>query len=176
MDDAVIIHNLPLHLEDSTRTWLEHLPANQIRDWDDLVKIFVGNFQGTYVRLGNSWDLRGCQQKPNESLRDYIRRFSKQCTELPSVTDVDDINAFLQGTKCRNLVHELARSCPTSANVLFDVTTNFASGEEAVGAIFDGKTTKRKEDAHAEGSSSKTKTPAKKQKRGKKGKKQAPQN
>ena len=73
-------------------------------------------------------------------------------------------------------MHELARSRPSSANVLFDVATNFASGEEAVGAIFDGKTAKRKEDAPAEGSSSKTKAPAKKQKRGKKGKRQAPQN
>ena len=27
-DDAVIICNLPLHLADSARTWLEHLPAN----------------------------------------------------------------------------------------------------------------------------------------------------
>jgi hypothetical protein len=60
-DDVVIICNLPLHLADSTQIWLEHLPADQIYDWADLVKIFVGNFQGTYVRLGNSWDLRGCQ-------------------------------------------------------------------------------------------------------------------
>ena len=71
-------------------------------------------------------------------------------------------------------MHELGRSPPTSTNVLFDVATNFASGEEAVGAIFDGKTAKCKEDAPAEGSSSKTKTPAKKLKRGKKEKKQAP--
>ena len=71
-------------------------------------------------------------------------------------------------------MHELGRSPPTSVNGLFDVTTNFASGEEQVGAIFDGKTTKRKEDAPAEGG--KTKTPAKKQKRGKKGKKKGPQN
>ena len=54
--------------------------------------------------------------------------------------------------------------------MLFDVATNFASSEEAIGAIFDGKPTKRKEDAPAE-SSSKTKTPAKKLKWGKKGKK-----
>ena len=123
----------------------------------------------------NSWDLRGCHQQPDEPLRDYIRRFSKQCTELPSVTDSEVINAFLQGTTCRNLVHELGRSPPTSANCLFDIATNFASGEEAVGAIFDGKTTKRKEEAPVEGSS-KTKTPAKKLKRGKKGKKKGPQN
>ena len=56
------------------------------------------------------------------------------------------------------------------------VATNFAFGEEAVGAIFDCKMSKRKEDAPAEGSSSKTKTLAKKQKQGKKGKKSAPQN
>jgi hypothetical protein len=52
--DEVIIRNLPLHLADSARTWLEHLPASQIHNWADLVCTFVGNFQGTYVRLGNS--------------------------------------------------------------------------------------------------------------------------
>jgi len=44
IDDAVIIRNFPLHLANSARTWLEHLSANQIHDWADLVKIFVGNF------------------------------------------------------------------------------------------------------------------------------------
>jgi hypothetical protein len=28
--DEVIIPNLPLHLADSARTWLEHLPASQM--------------------------------------------------------------------------------------------------------------------------------------------------
>jgi hypothetical protein len=52
--DEVIIRNLPLHFADSARTWLEHLPASQIHNWDDLVCTFVGNFQGTYVRPRNS--------------------------------------------------------------------------------------------------------------------------
>jgi hypothetical protein len=42
--DEVIIRNLPLHLGDAARTWLEHLPASQIHNWDDLVRMFVGNF------------------------------------------------------------------------------------------------------------------------------------
>jgi hypothetical protein len=42
--DKVIIRNLPLHLGDAARTWLEHLPASQIHSWDDLVRTFVGNF------------------------------------------------------------------------------------------------------------------------------------
>jgi hypothetical protein len=63
-DDNLIIHNLPLFLSDAARAWLEHLPPAQISDWDDLVKAFAGNFQGTYVRPGNSWDLRSCRQQP----------------------------------------------------------------------------------------------------------------
>jgi hypothetical protein len=56
-DNNLIIHNLPLFLSDAARAWLEHLPSAQISNWDDLVKAFAGNFQGTYVRPGNSWDL-----------------------------------------------------------------------------------------------------------------------
>jgi hypothetical protein len=38
--DEAIIRNLPLHLADSARTWLEHLPASQIHNWDDIVYQF----------------------------------------------------------------------------------------------------------------------------------------
>jgi hypothetical protein len=136
--DEVIIRNLPLHLADSARTWLEHLPASQIHNWDDLVHTFVGNFQGTYVRPGNSWDLRSCTQKLGESLRDFIRRFSKRCTELPSVAQSEIVHAFLEGTTCRDLVRELGRSPPVDSNELFD-----------------GKKGKRADDTPAEGSKSK---------------------
>jgi hypothetical protein len=94
--DEVIIRNLPVHLTDSARMWLDHLPSSQIHNWDDLVRTFVGNFQGTYMRPGNSWDLRACTQKPGESLRDFIRRFSKRCTELPSVAQSEIVRAFLE--------------------------------------------------------------------------------
>jgi hypothetical protein len=149
--------------------WLEHLPPSQIHNWDDMVRTFVGNFQGTYVRPGNSWDLRVCTQKRVESLRDFIRRFSKRCTKLPSVAESEIVHAFLEGTTCRDLVRELGRSSPVDSNELFDIATSFASGEEAGGAIFDGKKGKRVEDVPAEGS--KSKEPQQKHKRGKKGKK-----
>jgi hypothetical protein len=88
------------------------------------------------VRPGNSWDLRSCLQQPGESLRDYIRRFSKQRTELPNITDSDVIGAFLAGTTCLDLVSKLGRKTPTRASELMDIATKFASGQEAVEAIF----------------------------------------
>jgi hypothetical protein len=134
--DNLIIRNLPLFLSDAARAWLEHLPPAQISNWDDLVRAFAGNFQGTYVRPVNSWDLRSCRQQPGESLRDYIRRFSKQRTELLNITDSDVIRAFLAGTTCRDLVSKLGRKTPTKASELLDIATKFASGQEAVEAIF----------------------------------------
>jgi hypothetical protein len=88
------------------------------------------------VRPGNSWDLRSCRQQPGESLRDYIRRFSKQRTELPNITNSDVIGAFLAGTTCRDLVSKLGCKTPTRASELMDIATKFASSQEAVEAIF----------------------------------------
>jgi hypothetical protein len=84
-----------------------------------------------------------CTQKPGKSLRDFIRRFSKRCTELPSVAQFEIVHAFFEGTTYWDLVRELGRSPPVDSNELFDIATNFASGEEAVGAIFDSKKGKR---------------------------------
>jgi hypothetical protein len=108
----------------------------------------MGNFQGTYMRPGNSWDLLACTHQ----------------SEI--------VHAFLEGTTCQDLVRELGRSPPVDSNELFDIATSFASGEEAVGAIFDGKKGKRVDDAPAE--SSKSKEPHQKNKRGQEGKKAAP--
>jgi hypothetical protein len=65
-----------------------------------------------------------------------LRRFLKQRTELPNVTDSDVIGAFLAGTTCRDLVSKLGRKTPTRASELMDIATKFASGQEAVEAIF----------------------------------------
>jgi hypothetical protein len=110
-----------------------------------------------------------CTQKPGESLRDFIRCFSKRCTELPSIAQSEIVHAFLEGTICRDLVRELGCSTPVDSNELFDIATSFASSEEAVGAIFNDKEGKRVDDMPAEGS--KSKEPQQKHKWGNKGKK-----
>jgi hypothetical protein len=71
------------------------------------------------------------------------------------VAQSEIVHSFLKGTTCRDLVRELGRSPPIDSNELFDISTSFASGKEAVGAIFDGKKGKHVNDAPAEGSKSK---------------------
>jgi hypothetical protein len=55
---------------------------------------------------------------------------------LPNITDSDVIEAFLAGTTCRDMVSKLGRKTPTKVSELMDIATKFASGQEAVQAIF----------------------------------------
>jgi hypothetical protein len=52
-DDLFIIQFLPIYIADTAMAWLNHLPRNMIDSWEDLKKIFTGNFQGTYLQSGN---------------------------------------------------------------------------------------------------------------------------
>jgi len=63
-------------------------------------------------------------------------------------------------TTCESLVHKLGRKGPQTTKELLDIATSHASGEEAVGAIFNRPKGKAKQDKDAsEGTS---KCPAKK--------------
>ena len=68
---------------------------------------------------------------------------------MPSVGDSEIVQAFLSSTTCRDLVRELGWNVPTLAVALLDIATNFASGEEAVGAIFPDNDAKGKQSDEA---------------------------
>ena len=53
-DEHFIIQYLPICLGENVRAWLDFLPADSIGCSADLRKVFIGNFQGTYVRPGNT--------------------------------------------------------------------------------------------------------------------------
>ena len=51
---------------------------------------------------------------------------------------MDIISAFLSGTTYESLIYKLGCLKPRTTCDLLDVATNHASGEEAVGAVFNG--------------------------------------
>jgi hypothetical protein len=156
--DLFVIKNLLLYLGDSARTWLEHLPRDKIHDWTNLRRVFVEYFQGTYMRLSKQWELRNCKQQPGESLREYIRRLSKRCTELPGATDNDAISVFQNGTACTSLIHRLGCRMPRTTRELHNIASNHTDDEEVVAATLNTPQGKGKQVVdHNEGTSSRFK-------------------
>jgi hypothetical protein len=118
------------------------------------------------MRPGKQWELRNCKQQPGESLRDYIRRFSKRCIELPGATDNDAISAFQKGTTCTSLIHRLRRRMPRTTRELLDIASNHAGGEETFVATLNTPQGKGKQVMdHVEGTSSRFKRKKKNDKR-----------
>jgi hypothetical protein len=81
------------------------------------------------------------------------------------MTDINVVGAFLLGTTCKELIHELGCKGPCTNRELLDIATNFASSEEVVGAIsYDTKGKEKQQENTDEGNSSrnsKKKTKAK---------------
>jgi hypothetical protein len=71
-----------------------------------------------------------------ETLREYIRCFSKQCNELPDIVDADVIRVFISDMTNKALVHELGHCKPQTTRELLDLATSHASSKEVVHAIF----------------------------------------
>ena len=71
-----------------------------------------GKLLGHVQSLGNPWDLKNYHQKADETLRGYIRRFSRQCNELPNVANAEVIGNFLSKTTYESLVHKLGSKGP----------------------------------------------------------------
>ena len=61
--------------------------------------MFEANFHATYTRPGQADDLFACVQKPDESLQDFIRRFSDIRNTIPDMIEDQVIVAFKQGNK-----------------------------------------------------------------------------
>jgi hypothetical protein len=115
---------------------------------------------------GKQWELRSCNQQPGESLREYIRRFSKRCIELPGATDNNAISAFQNGTTCTSLIHRLGCRMPCTTRELLDIASNHADSEEEVAATLNTPQGKGKQVMeHGEGTSSRFKKKKKNDKR-----------
>jgi hypothetical protein len=57
--DLFIIKLLPIYLANTSRAWIDHLCRNSIDCWEDIMEIFTGNFQGTYIQPSKSMGSEG---------------------------------------------------------------------------------------------------------------------
>ncbi|KAK1649456.1 hypothetical protein QYE76_067261 [Lolium multiflorum] len=123
---------LQLYLKDSARAWLRGLPKGSIKSWDDLVDAFVANFQATYKRPVGIKELQHCQQKPKESMRAYVGRFTKLLNAAEDVSVDRAIDAFSDGIRRETCIEELGRKKPKTITKLMEIANSWADGEDNV--------------------------------------------
>ena len=107
------------------------MQENSIRSWDDLKKVFTDNYMTTCELLGTKYDLEKLHQSFEESLRDFIRRFSETRNSVPNITDAEAIDAFTKGLRHKQLHDKLYRKRPTTIGELIQMANRYTDVEEA---------------------------------------------
>ena len=80
------------------RTWLMNLTPGTIQSWEELCARFTANFASAYQQHGVEAHLHAVRQKPGETLRAFISRFTKVRGTIPRISDASIITAFRGGT------------------------------------------------------------------------------
>jgi hypothetical protein len=90
------------------RSWLMNLLEGTIDSWSELCHQFTANFESAYARPGNETDLHAIQQRPGESLRTFIQRFSQVHKIIPRISNASIVVAFHQGVRDEKMLEKLA--------------------------------------------------------------------
>src|ERR1044071_9295263 len=111
----------------------EPTTPSSIRIWENLKRVFVKNFEGTYKRPGGLTELQLCVQGNTETTWDYIQRWITLHNSVEGVSEFQAIHAFKQGVKYKELSLKLARLPHiTSLGKLMEIANKYANGEEEI--------------------------------------------
>ncbi|XP_072066845.1 uncharacterized protein [Arachis hypogaea] len=83
--DTVLCRCFPNYLDGPALDWLCALPAGSISQFQQLAKLFEEHFAGSTIYLHDSDYLNTIKQGPNESLKDYMTRFTKVAISIPDL-------------------------------------------------------------------------------------------
>ncbi|XP_066165863.1 uncharacterized protein [Oryza sativa Japonica Group] len=124
---AKVIH---LALDGIARSWYFNLPANSIYSWEQLRDVFVLNFRGTYEEPKTQQHLLGIRQRPGESIRENMRRFSQARCQVQDITEASVINAASAGLLEDELTRKIVNKEPQTLEHPLRIIDGFARGEE----------------------------------------------
>ena len=115
----------------AARFWYDNLAPGSIDGFHQLRDKFRANFLQQRRFQKTQAEILGIRQRPDEPLRDYVARFSKETLHMADRSDVMMSGAFISGLPPGRLFKDLIAKPPTSLEDLFTQTHNFIRAEEA---------------------------------------------
>jgi hypothetical protein len=96
-DDVALTKSFIIAYEGPVLNWYSLLQPHSVCSWVDLKMKFMQAFQIFYETTAESSDLYNCKQKVREPLRNFVKRFMQQRSQIPKVDDKTTINALIKG-------------------------------------------------------------------------------
>jgi hypothetical protein len=77
VNEAIVCRAFPLTLSEAASRWFSDLPPQSISNWKTLKDKFILHFTSSKRQFKSEFYLETVKQEKDESLRDYITRFTR---------------------------------------------------------------------------------------------------
>ena len=115
--------------------WYIRIPPNSITSFKDLSNAFVAQFISGKTHEKISTSLMNLEQGKNESLRDYLNRFTKEALKVLDLDEKVAMIALQQGTTDVYFKRSLTKHPPEDMNLLQHRAGKYIKAEESMKKI-----------------------------------------
>ncbi|XP_030930996.1 uncharacterized protein LOC115956862 [Quercus lobata] len=148
--DEILCRSFPTTLKGAAREWFTKLPNSSIDNFDQLSSAFLRHFIGGQRPRRPVDYLLTIKQGEKETLRSYVKRFTRETLEVDEVDDKVQLTTFKAGLRSRDLVASLAKNPPKTMAEMLLKAQKYMNAEDALAAIKDterlGDKSKREDD------------------------------
>ena len=102
--------NFPTTLKRVAREWFTKLPTSSIDNFEQLSNAFLHHFVGGQYPKRPANHLLTIRQGKKETLRSYVKRFTRETLEVDEVDDKVQLATFKAGLKSRDFVVSLVKN------------------------------------------------------------------
>nr|XP_023894320.1 uncharacterized protein LOC112006265 [Quercus suber] len=135
--DEILCHSFPTTLKGAARELFIKLPTSSIDNFEQLSSAFLRHFIGGQRPKRTADHLLTIRQGEKETLRLYVKRFTRETLEVDEADDKVQLMTFNAGLRSKELVSSLAKNPPkTMAEMLLKVQ-KYMNAEDALVTIRD---------------------------------------
>ncbi|XP_072064560.1 uncharacterized protein [Arachis hypogaea] len=98
-NDPVLCRAFPTYLDGAALLWFLKLPAGSIASFEELARSFIDHFAAARIYVHGSDYLSTIHQGPQESLKDYMTRFTDATMEIPDLNPAVHLHALKAGLR-----------------------------------------------------------------------------
>nr|XP_023892593.1 uncharacterized protein LOC112004585 [Quercus suber] len=135
--DEIMCRSFPTTFKGAAREWFTKLLTSSIDNFDQLSNAFLRHFIGGQRPKRPADYLFTIRQGEKETLRSYVKRFTRETLEVDEADDKVQLTTFKASLKSRDLVASLAKNPPKTMAEMLIKAQKYMNVEDALAAIRD---------------------------------------
>ena len=110
--DKILCRSFLTTLKGAAREWFTKLPMSSVDSFEQLSNAFLCHFIGGQRPKRPADHLLTVRQREKETLRSYMKRFTRETLEVDKTDDKVQLTTFKAGLRSRDLVASLTKNPP----------------------------------------------------------------